>query len=367
MLGQGTEVGEALGVHGEDAEPVHVVDVEVHHAHGHVHGGEPVDHLPDLGVVAIAPPALVVPQRPARRQRGPTGQGAVAVEQVRHVPARDIGPQGSSGEVDLRTFPGQPDGGAGRVLVEGQDIALRVAPDEDGDRHVKRVAPRAPRPARVTIPEAISPAAQVQGSRTHPEPVERLAVAHGEARRDAVPHPLRRGLAPQHGAIGAGRRDRAVVGHVDDEGSAGDPPSALADVVRRPLARGARGRRSAHRAAGPDPAATSSGRRRRPAGPLRARRGRSKSAPRCRTAPRPRAHPGRPPDRVRRRRRAGGAGRARRGPMRQSHARWSGGPTWRRPSPPCAPTPASWPSTASPAPWPEATRPVAAPSARSLD
>ena len=87
--GQRTRVGELRGVPGEDPEATHVVDVEPVHVARHVGLAHPVGELDHLRLGVVVPAALVVPQRPQRRQLRPAGQPGVRLEHLGHPRAGD--------------------------------------------------------------------------------------------------------------------------------------------------------------------------------------------------------------------------------------------------------------------------------------
>ena len=80
---QGGGIGKIHPVPGKQPVVVHVVDVVPQGADRDVGGGELGGQFPEFRLVLIAPAALVIAQRPQRRQRRSTGQCRVAPDDLR--------------------------------------------------------------------------------------------------------------------------------------------------------------------------------------------------------------------------------------------------------------------------------------------
>ena len=77
---QGVGIGEALGVPREDAVAIHVVDVEVEHVGRDLFPAKGLGEGTDLGLGVVAPPALLVAERPRRREVHPPCHGCVLLD-----------------------------------------------------------------------------------------------------------------------------------------------------------------------------------------------------------------------------------------------------------------------------------------------
>jgi len=258
---EGAEIGVALLVDGKDAVPAHVVDVEVHRAEREPLGGEAPSHLADVRLALVAPPALVVAERPARGQRGAPGERAVAAEQLGQRPGAHVVAEHAAAERQLgvgRAGHGHRRvvDGHGRVvgvLEEHEDVGPRLQTHEHRDGAVEGVGARAPGPAWVPVPQAVGGATQVDGRRLLAETRDPLAVpqhgavrAHRPAaqRRQLRAHDLARGVEvgeppvdrdahaqglgadlPTVGGVGSGQHlDRRRAGGV---GPVSGPPEGL--------------------------------------------------------------------------------------------------------------------------------------------
>ena len=81
---QPARIGEGSRAPGEDPVVVHVVDVQVDHVEGEIVGAIAIDELFDGGVRVVAPAALLMAERPARRQRHVAGQVGIARDHLLH-------------------------------------------------------------------------------------------------------------------------------------------------------------------------------------------------------------------------------------------------------------------------------------------
>ena len=139
-------VGEALGIEGEDAVAVHVVDVQVQRVARDAAGAELARDPAHLLRVRVAPARLVVAERPQRRERDPAREPGVAVEHVaRRRAGEDVGHEVAArrlvghapgvrlGEVDLQPV---------RVVEEDAVRAPVLQGEHERDRRVEVVQRR---------------------------------------------------------------------------------------------------------------------------------------------------------------------------------------------------------------------------------
>ncbi len=181
-------------------------------------GREPSRDVADVAVGPVAPLALVVAERPARWERRPTGQLAIAGDELGQPADRDVVPQRTAGERELdQRRPGAVvhvgvDAGdrVVRVLVEREDVAVGVEPDEDRDGAVQRVLSGAPRATGIAVPQPVRRAAQVDRRCLLAEPRQSLGRADGEPGRPRRGPAQRRQLVPEQCAVGCEEPHRPV-------------------------------------------------------------------------------------------------------------------------------------------------------------
>ena len=188
---QARDVPEARLVEGEDAEGVHVVDVEVERRDRDPSRDEAVEDVGHRTVGAPSPPGVVVAERPTRRHRRVAEEVRSGREHRVELADRHVGDERAVVHVDghpVRGVVDRADGDVGleRVLVERPHRAGGVQPHGHGDRAVERVLAGPPRAARVAVPQSVRPAGQVERARLLPEPAQPLLVA-----KDASQHSVR--------------------------------------------------------------------------------------------------------------------------------------------------------------------------------
>ena len=220
-------VGVALGVPGEDAVAVHVLDVEVEAVAGDVALAELARQPEDLLGAGVAPARLVVAERPQRRQRHAPGQLRVAGEHVaRRGAGEDVGDHVAARRLvadALRVGLGEVDLDAVRVVEEDAVRPPVAQREHERDRRVEVVLRGAVAARRVDVPEHLPRPGLL-------EPARPLAAAEeARVRGPQVVHPHRR---PDQRRRGRGRARRST--------GARRPPA--------PSRRGRRTRRAAARA-----------------------------------------------------------------------------------------------------------------------
>ena len=199
-------VGEGLGVGGEGAVAVLIVDVEPDHVGRHAVGAQVARDLADFvgGHVAVA--RLLIAERPFRRERRAAGQPGVA--------AGDVGEGRPGDEIIVDRAVGAAErerlgilvaevepGAIGVVEQDPVAAACRPGRGEEGDRLVDRVV-RAREAERVGVPVDERLAAPVEPAGLVAETVEMLADRQRLGQRE--------GLAVDARGRGIGRDDLAV-------------------------------------------------------------------------------------------------------------------------------------------------------------
>ena len=198
---QRRQVAIALRADREDPIAVHVVDIEMQHRQWDLTARKACKDLARFDLGAVAPAALVIAQRPARRDRMPAGQARVALEHRGVIPHRHPGPNHSANKAHLDVHRGivarrsHRELGIVGVLDEGQRGTGGAPRHHHGDRGVERVLPRTPRPAGISVPQPQRHSPQVEARRLLSEAADRLG----------------RPEAPSIGAPGASAKRRQLV------------------------------------------------------------------------------------------------------------------------------------------------------------